>query len=139
METQKQVVNKFMMLSLNVSNMPKAKEFYAEKLGLKITTEYRMDDNNWWVSLTTLEVGVTLTLARASAYPESLKPGTLALYFATSDLEASHKELTSKGVKVNPIQDNLFGPGSGVKFFNLSDPDGNLVHLAQEHPARVPF
>jgi catechol 2,3-dioxygenase-like lactoylglutathione lyase family enzyme len=139
METITKVVNKFMMLTMNVSDMLKAKEFYADKLGLKITTDYRIDNNNWWVSLTTPEGGVTITLARASAYPENVKPGTMALYFETSDIVAAHEELSGKGVPVNDIQNDLFGPGSGVKFFILKDPDGNLVHVAQAHKARVPF
>lgn len=36
-----QVVNKLMMLAVVVSDMPKAKAFYADKLGLKVTTDYR--------------------------------------------------------------------------------------------------
>lgn len=139
MQTLTNTVNKFMMLSLNVSDIPKAKAFYADKLGLKITTDYRIDDNNWWVTLTSPEGGANITLARASAYPENIKPGTLALYFETSDVVAAHKELSNKGIKIDEIQDNLFGPGSGVKFFILKDPDGNLVHLVQAHESRVPF
>jgi len=128
-----------MMLSINVSDMPKAKSFYADKLGLKITTEYRINDDNWWVSLTLPEGGAAMTLARASAYPENIKPGMLSLYFETSDVVAAHKELSGEGVQVNDIQNDLFGPGSGVKFFNFKDPDGNLVHLVEAHDSRVPF
>lgn len=29
------------------------------------------------------------------------------------------------------IKDDLYGPGSGVKWFNFEDLDGNLVHIAQ--------
>jgi hypothetical protein len=32
---------------------------------------------------------------------------------------------------VNIIGDDLHGPGSGVKWFNFMDPDGNLLHLEQ--------
>jgi catechol 2,3-dioxygenase-like lactoylglutathione lyase family enzyme len=39
-----QVVDKLMMFSMAVSNMPKAKAFYVDKLGLKITTDYHQDD-----------------------------------------------------------------------------------------------
>lgn len=51
-----------------------------------------------------------------------MKPGTMTLYFATSNVADAHKELASKGVKVNDVKDDLFGPGSGVKWFNLEDP-----------------
>ena len=124
----RQVVNKLIMFIVAVSDMPKAKAFYVDKLGLKIATDYRQDDDHWWVSLTPPEDGVTITL---TTYHENTTPGTMVLYFATSDVAAAHKELAAKGVKVNEIKDDLFGPGSGVKWFNLEDPDGNQVLLAQ--------
>jgi catechol 2,3-dioxygenase-like lactoylglutathione lyase family enzyme len=40
-----QVTDKFMTLQVAVSDMPKAKAFYADKLGLKVTTDYRRDDD----------------------------------------------------------------------------------------------
>jgi catechol 2,3-dioxygenase-like lactoylglutathione lyase family enzyme len=123
-----QVINKFMMLQVAVSDMPKAKAFYAEKLGLKVTTDYRQADDRWWVSLAFPEGGVTITL---TTYHPDIKPGSLVLYFATSDIVAAHKELSDKGVKVSDVGDDLHGPGSGVIWFNFSDPDGNLVHLEQ--------
>jgi predicted enzyme related to lactoylglutathione lyase len=125
-----QVVNKLMMFSMTVSDMPKAKAFYADTLGLTVTTDYRQDDDNWWVSLTFPEGGVTITLARAREY-EHIRPGSVAVYFATADITAAHRELSKKGAKVSDIQDDLYGPGSGVKFFQLEDPDGARVHMVQ--------
>ena len=133
-----QVVNKLMMLAMNVSDMPKAKAFYVDKLGLKVATDYRKDDDNWWVSLTLPEGGASITLARTTGF-ENIKPGTMALYFETSDVAAAHKDLSSRGVKVNEVKDDLFGPGSGVKWFNLEDPDGNQVLVIQAHKSRAPF
>jgi hypothetical protein len=60
-----------------------------------------------------------------------MKPGTMTLYFATSDVAAAHKEHSAKGAKVNEVKDDLFGLGSGVKSFNLEDPDGNQVLLLE--------
>ncbi len=133
-----QIVNKLVMLSINVSDMSKAKAFYSDKLGLKVTTDFRQNDDNWWVSLTLPEGGATITLSRATGF-ENMKPGTMTLYFETSDIATANKELSNKGVKVNEVKDDLFGPGSGVKWFNLEDPDGNQVILAQTHKLRAPF
>ncbi len=133
-----QIINKLMMLSINVSNMPKAKAFYSDKLGLKVTTDYRRNADNWWVSLALPEGGANITLSRATGF-ENMKPGTMTLYFETSDIATANKELSNKGVKVNEVKDDLFGPGSGVKWFNLEDPDGNQVILAQTHKSRAPF
>jgi catechol 2,3-dioxygenase-like lactoylglutathione lyase family enzyme len=117
-----------MQLVVAVSDMPKAKAFYADKLGLKVTKDYRQDDDHWWVNLRAREGGITITLSTFHAH---MKPGTLQLYFATSDVAAAHRELSAAGANVSEMQDNLFGPGTGVKWFELQDPDGNRVLLVQ--------
>lgn len=128
-----QSVNKLSMVSVVVSDMKKAKAFYAEKLGLEVATDYRQDDDNWWVTLTFPGGGASITLARSSTTAnEPPKPGTLSFYFSTSDIAAAHQEFSEKGIETSEIQDDLYGPGSGVKFFQLKDPDGNQVTIAQE-------
>ena len=127
------VVNKLAMVSILVSDMKKAKEFYAEKLGLEVATDYRRNDDNWWVTLALPGGGASITLARSSTTDnEPPKPDTMSFYFSTSDIAAAHKELNEKGVKPSEVRDDLYGPGSGVKFFQLQDPDGNQVTFAQE-------
>jgi hypothetical protein len=56
----------------------------------------------------------------------------MSFYFSTSDIAAAHKKLNERGVNTDEIKDDLYGPGSGVKFFQLRDPDGNQVTFAQE-------
>jgi len=60
------------------------------------------------------------------------KPGTMQLYLSTPDIQAAYNTLRSKGVKVTEIKDNLYGPGSGTKWFSLEDPDGNQWLIWQE-------
>jgi len=71
-----QIINKLMMLSIVVRDMPKAKEFYSEKLGLKVVSDYRQSDDRWWVALTLPEGGVTITL---TSYHENAKLGAMTL------------------------------------------------------------
>ena len=131
--TKMTVANQLTMVSVVVSDMQRAKEFYAEKLGLEVATDYRQNDDNWWVTLTFPGGGPSITLARSSTTSnEPPRPGTLGLYLSTSDIAAAHQELNEKGAKPGEIRDNLYGPGSGVKFFQLPDPDGNQVTFAQE-------
>ena len=124
-----QVVDKFIMLNMAVNDMAKLKEFYSDKLGLEITNDYRQDDENWWVTLTFPEGGVSMTL---SVNQGNMKPGSNHIYFGTTDIDAAHKDLSDKGIKVGDVQTDLYGPGSGVKFVELKDPDGNDVLLVQE-------
>lgn len=131
-----QVADKLMMITMAVSDMSKAKEFYADKLGLKVIQDFRQSDERWWVGLTAPEGGANITL---TTFHGDMLPGTTTIYFQTSDIEAAHKELSNKGVKVNDVKNDLFGPGSGVQWFDFDDPDGNHMYLAQAHAARAPF
>ncbi len=87
------VLNKLIMLGINVSDMPKAKAFYVDRLGLKVAMDYRKDDGNRWVSLSLPEGGASITLARATGFA-NMKPGTMSLYFETSDVASAHKGAT---------------------------------------------
>ena len=127
-ENMKNTVDRLMMFSVAVSDMPAAKAFYVDKLGLKVVSDHRINDAHWWLSLTPPEGGANITLTTSH---ENMKPGAMKMYFATADVAEAHKELGSKGVKVNEIKDDLYGPGSGVKWFNLEDPDGNQLLLVQ--------
>jgi len=118
---------KILMVLMAVTDMAKAKEFYAEKLGWSVTTDVGQGDQHW-VTLSLPGGGATLTL---STMHGNMKPGSMRLYLSTSNIEAAHHELKAKGVKVNEIKDDLYGPGSGVKWFDLRDPDGNLWQVAQ--------
>src|SRR5215213_5598582 len=127
------VANKLTMVSVVVSDMKRAKEFYAEKLGLEVAADYRQNDDNWWVTLILPGGGASITLARSSTTSnEPPQPGTLGFYLSTSDIEAAHTELNERGIKTGEVRDNLYGPGSGVKFIQFKDPDGNSVTIAQE-------
>ena len=123
-----QLFDKITMTLMAVSNMDKAKDFYTEKLGFKATTDYSRGGQRW-VTVVPPGGGTTITL---STYFGNLKPGTMQLYLSTLDIQAAYDELSEKGVKVNEIKDDLFGPGSGVKWFNLFDPDGNQWLIWQE-------
>ncbi len=123
-----QLVDKLIRFKMAVTDMPAAKAFYAGKLGFKIASDYRRDDHNWWVALSLPGDDASIVLTTSH---ENMKPGTMSLYFASPDLAAAHQQMGATGLTVNAINDDLYGPGSGVKWFNLQDPDGNQVFLVQ--------
>jgi hypothetical protein len=50
-EKMKHTIDDLMMFSIAVTDMPEAKAFDSDKLGLKVTTDSRRDGHNWWVGL----------------------------------------------------------------------------------------
>ncbi|HJP81763.1 MAG TPA: VOC family protein [Candidatus Saccharimonadales bacterium] len=123
------LAKKLSMFSITVKDMPKMTNFYADLLGLEVTQDYRQDEKNWWITLALPEGGVSITLGLAE---ESMRPDSLAIYFATADAKKAYDELKEKGADVSTVQDDLYGPGSGVKFVTLADPEGNRVLLVEE-------
>jgi len=118
---------KILMVLMSVTDMAKAKAFYAEQLGWSVTADYGKGDRHW-VTLSLPGGGASLTL---STLHEHMKPATTTLSVSTSNIEAAYNELKAKGVKVNEVKDDLYGPGSGVKWFNLHDPDENRWLVVQ--------
>lgn len=118
---------KILMVMMAVTEMAKAKEFYAEKFGWTVAKDVGQGDRHW-VTLELPGGGPSLVL---STMHGKMQPGTMTLYLATSDVAAAHNTLSDKGVKVNDVQDDLYGPGSGVKWFDFEDPDGNRWLMIQ--------
>jgi predicted enzyme related to lactoylglutathione lyase len=118
---------KLLMVSMAVTEMAKAKAFYAEQWGWSVTNDVGEGDRHW-VGLELPGGGVKLTL---STMHENMQPGTMKLYLSTSNVEAAYDALKAKGVEVNDVKNDLYGPGSGVKWFDLSDPDGNRWLVVQ--------
>lgn len=131
------IANQLTMVSVVVSDMNKAKAFYAQVLGFEVATDYRLNDDNWWVTLTFPGGGPSITLARSSTTDnQPPKPGAVGLYFSTPDIATAHQALQEKGLQTGQVRDDLYGPGSGVKFIQFQDPDGNQVTIAQENVER---
>lgn len=127
-----ETIDKLTMVSVVVSDMAKAKAFYAETLGLEVTADYRRNDDNWWVTLALPGGGAAITLARSSTTAnEPPQPGTLGFYLATPDIDTAHRALVERGANPSEVRDDLYGPGSGVKFFQVTDVDGNQLTFAQ--------
>jgi catechol 2,3-dioxygenase-like lactoylglutathione lyase family enzyme len=122
-------IGRLIQLMIGVKDMEESKRFYADVIGFDVTVDYGKGDAHW-VNLSLPDGGVTLTL---TTYLDNLlQPGTMSLYFATPDIQQAFDELTAKGVKPTAqISDDLYGPGSGVKWFRFTDPDGNVLTIAQ--------
>jgi catechol 2,3-dioxygenase-like lactoylglutathione lyase family enzyme len=121
-------VDRVIIFNVAVIDMDKAKAFYTDRLGLKVSKDIGQGDMHWVI----LDLpGGGTSVALTTAYGDA-KPGTMQMQFSTSDIQAAHKRLNTKSAKATtPIGDDLYGPGSGVKWFQLNDPDGDLLTVVQ--------
>jgi len=120
------IIEKLIQLNIAVIDADKAKEFYVDYLGCKVS-----DDKNFgskrWITLTL--PGNNIKIILSTVDEGYMKPGTLKLYLSSPDVEISLKELQKKGIKpVNEGNDwGSWGDPNkkGEKWFELTDPDGN--------------
>ena len=121
-------IDKLMMLSMAVKNMEEVKQFYTDKLGFKVTSDFAYNQEqaakvglpagSRWVSLLLPGGGTSLTITNVD---ENMKPGSMKLYLSSPDIDAAYKELTSRGVKPTA---EITRAGWGTSF-SFNDPDGN--------------
>jgi predicted enzyme related to lactoylglutathione lyase len=101
-----------------VSDVDRAKAFYAEKAGFNADHDHRVSDEIRFVQLT--PPGSACSIALGEGLTE-MAPGSLqGLQLVVEDIEAARAELAGRGVEVSDVHE--FDWGSFVFF---SDPDGN--------------
>ncbi len=112
------------------SDYEKSKQFYLEILGATIIEEtFRKERNSYKLDLrigthSQIELFSFPDPPKRPSYPEAC--GLRHLAFAVENLEAMVKELTQKGVEVEPIRiDEL----TNKKFTFFQDPDGLPLEL----------
>ncbi len=114
------------MFHMAVSDIDKAKAFYADTLGFNVTNEKAYGGKHW-VSLELPGGGASINLTTEH---EHMKPGAMKLYLSSPDVEAAYRELIAKGVKPNHKPTDGWGnwpgfQGTKGKWFDFNDPDGN--------------
>lgn len=112
-----------------VSDVDRAKAFYADQLGFNVDVDHAMSEDMRVVQLTPPGSGCSVTIGKGLA---PMAPGSLkGLQLSVADIEAAHQLLVSRGVAISPVQHHDgtgFVDGRGDtwnSFCFFEDPDGN--------------
>ena len=115
-----------------VSDVDRAKTFYAEKLGFDVDHDRKVSEEYRVVQLTPPGSGCSIVVGKGVV---NMNPGSLkGLQLVVGDIRAAHAELAERGVEVGEIQ--VVGASGlrparhgedldNVGFVFFSDPDGN--------------
>jgi catechol 2,3-dioxygenase-like lactoylglutathione lyase family enzyme len=116
-----------------VTDVDRAKAFYADQLGFDVDHDTTIDDDNRIVQLTPTGSGCSVVIGKGIL--PHMTPGSIqGLQLVVADLHAARAELLDRGVDVGEIQ--VAGPTGlrpshdgepldNVGFVFFSDPDGN--------------
>ena len=115
-----------------VSDVDRAKTFYAEKLGFAVDHDTRISDKYQVVQLTPPGSGCSIVVGKGVV---DMQPGSLkGLQLVVRDVRAARAQLVEREVEVSEVQ--VVGPSGprsardgddldNVGFVFFSDPDGN--------------
>ena len=132
---------KLEVVTLPVSDLDRARDFYAEKIGFNLDINQQVSDDMRFLQLTPPGSACSIHLALGT---ERWKPGSMeGLFLVVPDVKAAREELIERGVDVGEV--TVFDSGEyrparegesldlvGVAFF--ADPDGNRWMVQQIPP-----
>jgi catechol 2,3-dioxygenase-like lactoylglutathione lyase family enzyme len=113
-----------------VSDVDRAKEFYANQLGFNVDHDTDLGDGNRVVQLTPPGSGCSIVVG--SGVVPSMPPGSLkGLQLVVPDIRKARAQLVERGVEVSEVQvlgenrQPVGDPLDNVGFVFFRDPDGN--------------
>jgi len=119
------------LVPVPVSDIDRAKTFYAGQLGFHVDVDVRPADGVRVVQLTPPGSACSITLTTGIPWLD-MPAGTLrGLHLVVSDIEKARAALTACGTAVGPVEDS-----GGVLYAPFADPDGNTWTL-QHMPWRT--
>ena len=127
---------KLELVPVPVTDLDKARHFYAEQLGWVVDHDTRVSAEQRIIQLTPPGSDCSIVLGVAPTPPGSIQ----GVHLVVDDIEAAHAALLDQGVPAGPV--HHYGPegveegrgGDWNSFVNFSDPDGN-GWTVQERPS----
>jgi predicted enzyme related to lactoylglutathione lyase len=115
---------KLELVPIPVSDVDRAKSFYADKVGFNIDHDVRATDEMRVVQLT--PPGSACSIAIGTGIVDTSPGSVRGLHLVVPDINAARAELADRGVDVGQVQDL-----GGILYVTFSDPDGNGWALQQ--------
>ncbi len=112
---------KFELVPIPVTDVDRAKAFYADQVGFSVDVDVRPADGVRVVQLTPPGSGCSIGLGTGLAAYEAAPGSVRGLHLVVDGIERARAELIGRGVDVGEVQD----VGGGVRYAGFSDPDGN--------------
>jgi catechol 2,3-dioxygenase-like lactoylglutathione lyase family enzyme len=128
--TKSKIEYRLELVSVPVTDVDRAKEFYVEKAGFNPDHDHTVSDEIRFVQLTPPGSPTSIAIGKGvtDAEPGSVK----GLQLTVEDADAAHADLSSRGVEVSEVQEFPWG-----RFVFFSDPDGNGWSVQQiQYPGR---
>jgi predicted enzyme related to lactoylglutathione lyase len=118
---------KLELVAVPVSDVDRAKAFYADQVGFNLDHDHTVSDEIRFVQLTPPGSACSITIGKGVTKAE---PGSVeGLQVVVADVEAARAELIERGVEASEVETYPWG-----RFVYFRDPDGNGWALQEMVP-----
>ncbi|HEY7178683.1 MAG TPA: glyoxalase superfamily protein [Gaiella sp.] len=118
---------KLELVAIPVSDVDRAKAFYAEQVGFVVDHDHRVSDELRFVQLT--PPGSACSIAIGTGVTDAPPGSVKGMQIVVADADAARAELVERGVEASEVQDFPWG-----RFVFFQDPDGNAWAVQQIPP-----
>jgi predicted enzyme related to lactoylglutathione lyase len=118
---------KLELVAVPVSDVDRAKDFYANMAGFDVDHDHTVSDEIRFVQMT--PPGSACSIAFGKGISETAPGSAQGLQLVVEDIDAARAELNKRGVETGDVQDFPWG-----RFVFFSDPDGNGWAVQQIPP-----
>ena len=118
---------KLELVAVPVSDVDRAKAFYADQVGFNADHDHIVNDEMRFVQLT--PPGSACSIALGKGITDAAPGSLVGLQLVVADIHRARTELLDRGVEVSDVQEFPWG-----LFVFFSDPDGNGWSVQQIPP-----
>jgi predicted enzyme related to lactoylglutathione lyase len=115
---------KIEVVQIPVTDVDRAKAFYADQVGFHLDTDQRVNEGLRFVQLT--PPGSACSIAIGEGLTDAAPGSVRGTQIVVADIHAAHAELQARGVAVGAIEVHPWG-----SLASFADPDGNTWVLQQ--------
>lgn len=118
---------KIELIMIPVSDVDRAKAFYADQCGFNVDHDQRVSESLRFVQLT--PPGSACSIAIGEGITEAVPGSVSGVQVVVADADAARAQLVERGVGASEVDDLPWG-----RFVRFADPDGNRWTLQQLPP-----
>jgi predicted enzyme related to lactoylglutathione lyase len=118
---------KLELVAIPVTDVDRAKAFYAERVGFVVDHDHQVSDELRFVQLT--PPGSACSIAIGTGVTDAAPGSVKGMQIVVADADAARAELLERGVESSEVKDFPWG-----RFVFFQDPDGNAWAVQQIPP-----
>jgi catechol 2,3-dioxygenase-like lactoylglutathione lyase family enzyme len=125
--TTQNLITGFQVLSIYVSDLARAVDFYTNVLGMETDEQYPPHEAKKGIILKAGGLMIYLEGGRSATNDPGMTANTISPTFTTDSIRAAYEAIKAKNA---PFVEDYYEESPDFAMFRVADPDGNIIEFA---------